>query len=152
MAPCSIKPRFRSRRKYGHTSAPQICSCHSERSEAESKNLSSIAWCRQCLKYSDASTSLRMTVLIGWIGESSRGRSETHQIKPRLRKSPRLPPEERSTRSIVNLSKQTSHASSTPWMIALSGSFLFSTCRLVRLITVSIESLSVCSFRSVLRN
>src|SRR5260370_20977674 len=72
--------------------------------------------------------------------------------KPRLRKSPRLPPEERSTRSMVNLSRQTSHASSTPWMIALSGSFLFSTCRLVRLITVSIEALSVCSFRSVLRN
>src|SRR6478609_6744106 len=72
--------------------------------------------------------------------------------RPRLRKSPRLSPEERSTKSMVNLRRQTSHASSTPWMIALSGSFLFSTCRLVRLITVSIESVSVCSFRSVLRN
>src|SRR6266511_5610038 len=47
--------------------------------------------------------------------------------KPRFLKSPRLPPEERSTRSMVNLSRQTSHASSTPRMIALSGSFLFST-------------------------
>src|SRR6266705_6492235 len=45
---------------------------------------------------------------------------------PRLRKSPRFPPEERSTRSMVNLSKQTSHASSTPWMMALSGSLAFS--------------------------
>src|SRR6266480_3147573 len=71
---------------------------------------------------------------------------------PRFRKSPRLPPEERSIMSMVNFSRQTSQASSTPWMIALSGAFVSSTFRLVRLITASIESRSVCSLRSVLRN
>ena len=39
---------------------------------------------------------------------------EMGYINPRRRKSPRLPPEERSIISIVNLSRQTSHASSTP--------------------------------------
>ena len=113
--------------------------CHSERSEESllSSMLTSMR-CQPLLR--DPSHSFRMTSM------------KAGYIKPRLRKSPRLPPEERSTRSMVNLSRQTSHASSTPWIIALSGSFLFSTCRLVRLITVSIESLSVCSFRSVLRN
>ena len=36
------------------------------------------------------------------------------QISPRLRKSPMFPPAERSIMSMVNLSRQTSHASSTP--------------------------------------
>jgi len=36
------------------------------------------------------------------------------QINPRLRKSPMFPPLERSIMSIVNLSRQTSQASSTP--------------------------------------
>jgi hypothetical protein len=36
------------------------------------------------------------------------------QINPRLRKSPMFPPLERSIMSMVNLSRQTSQASSTP--------------------------------------
>src|SRR5256885_3264721 len=124
--------------------------CHSERSEAATQprkhsgrgqafNLGLIS-CRGRPAVRDPSPSLRRT------------RCGAGYNKPRLRKSPRLLPDERSTRSIVNLRRQTSHASSTPCIIALSASFLFSTCRLVRLITVSIESLSVRSLKSVLRN
>src|SRR2546430_1832661 len=71
---------------------------------------------------------------------------------PRFRKSPRFPPDERSIRSMVNLSRQTSPASSTPWMTALSGSFAPSTRRFGRPITASIESRVVSSVTSVLRN
>ncbi len=46
--------------------------------------------------------------------------------------SPMLPPLERSIRSMVNLSRQTSHASSTPWMTALRGSPEFCTRAFVR--------------------
>ena len=38
----------------------------------------------------------------------------TLQANPRRRKSPTLPPDERSIRSMVNFSRQTSQASSTP--------------------------------------
>ena len=48
-----------------------------------------------------------------------------------------FPPEERSIRSMVNFSRQTSHASSTPWITALSGSSECSTCDFVRAITAS---------------
>ena len=91
--------------------------CHSERSEESliSSMLTSMR-CQPLLR--DPSHSLRMTSV------------KAGYIKPRFLKSPRFPPEERSTRSMVNLSRQTSHASSTPCMIALSGSFLFSTCRM----------------------
>ena len=40
--------------------------------------------------------------------------TKTVKSNPRLCRSPILPPEERSIMSIVNFSKQTSHASSTP--------------------------------------
>src|SRR5438034_4895372 len=42
---------------------PIYQSCHSERSEAESKNLCSCPPCRLCLKHRDVSTSLSMTML-----------------------------------------------------------------------------------------
>src|SRR5262245_50481867 len=85
-------------------------------------------------------------------GDNCFGLRKWIQINPRLRKSPRLFPDERSTRSMVNFSRHTSHASSTPWIMALSGSFALSTWCLVRLITASIESRRVCSLRSVFRN
>src|SRR5437899_12988820 len=61
--------------------------------------------------------SLRFTIKHATIGYNN----------PRLRKSPRFPPEERSTRPMLNLSKQTSHASPTPWMMVLSDPLLLST-------------------------
>src|ERR1035441_4990738 len=74
------------------------------------------------------------------------------QINPRLRKSPMFPPLDRSIMSMVNLSRQTSQASSTPWMTTLRGNLASSTRRLVRLMTEPIVSRSVSSVTSVLRN
>jgi hypothetical protein len=49
----------------GSERSDQSPSCHSERSEAESKNLSSCSAWRLRSRYRDASTSLSMTLLIG---------------------------------------------------------------------------------------
>ena len=54
--------------------------------------------------------------------------------------------------SIVNLSRQTSQASSTPWITALNGSSKCSTSDFVRAMTASSGSRNMRSVTSVLRN
>ncbi len=72
-------------------------------------------WPYGTLILSPAAAHLRVPArLSGRIFEAQRRSDPRSYNKPRLRKSPRLPPEERSTRSIVNLSRHTSQASSTP--------------------------------------